>query len=261
MSGKPTVRVTKRPHSFARCFLLQPGIAPPCLSERELGFASLARGIGLHFIWRTAIEQRTPEWFEERRGKVTASRIWDILKTIRSGAPAASRGNYAAQLVSERLTGKVHERFYSNEHMEWGQEQEPAAREAYTKLTGNEIVECGMIAHPTIANAGASPDGLVGEDGLVEVKCLLPKNHIALLLTEEIPEQYQYQMLWQLACTRRKWCDFISYDPTLPDHMQLFIKRFDFNDKEIKHLENEVEIFLNEVEATTESLRKKFPNE
>jgi putative phage-type endonuclease len=203
------------------------------------------------------MEQRSKEWFDARRGKVTASRIGDMLKTIKNGSWAASRRNYAAQLVTERLTGKTHERFYSNEHMDWGKDQEPAARDAYTARTGHQLVEVGMIDHPRIPNAGASPDGLVGDDGLVEIKCLLPANHLELLLTED-PEQYRLQMVWQMACTGRKWCDFVSYDPSQRDNMQLFIKRLERDEKEIYHLENEVEIFLNEVVATVASLKEKY---
>jgi putative phage-type endonuclease len=180
------------------------------------------------------------------------------MKTIRNGNYAASRRNYEAQLVTERITGKTHERFYSNEHMEWGKDQEPAAREAYSKQTGREIVEVGLVNHPTIPDALASPDGLIGEDGLIEIKCLLPANHLQLLLTEEVAEQYRLQMTWQMACTGRKWCDFVSYDPSQTEDMQLFIKRFERDEKEIKHLENDVEIFLSEVAATVEKLKNKF---
>lgn len=204
------------------------------------------------------MEQRSEEWFAARRGKVTASRIWDMLKTIRNGDYAASRRNYAAQLVTERLTGKSHERFYSNEHMEWGKDQEPAARDAYLKHTGANIVEVGIVEHPRIKDALASPDGLIGDDGLIEIKCLLPANHLELLLTEQIKDQYVLQMHWQMACTGRKWCDFVSFDPTQRENMQLFIKRLERDEKEIKHLENEVEIFLNEVAATVDKLQNKF---
>lgn len=203
------------------------------------------------------MEQRSPEWFAQRRGKVTASRIGDILATIRNGNWAASRKHYAAELVTERLTGKDPEPF-TNEWIEWGQEQEGPAREAYTKRTGNEVIETGFVEHPRIADAGASPDGLVGDEGLIEIKCPTTATHIEILLNGEINEKYRLQMLWQMACTGRKWCDFVSFDPRLPEDMQLFIKRVHRNDKEIKHLENEVEIFLNEVEATLNELKKKF---
>lgn len=203
------------------------------------------------------VEQRSEEWFEQRRGKVTASRIGDILATIRNGNWAASRKNYAAQLVTERLSGKVEENFTS-EAMRWAIEQEAPAREAYVKATGNAVVEVGFIGHPTIADAGASPDGLVGDDGLIEIKCFNTANQIETLLNEQVDEKYRLQMVWQMACTKRKWCDFVSYDPRMPEKMQLFIKRFERDDKELYHIENEVELFLNEVDTTTKALAAKF---
>ena len=188
---------------------------------------------------------------------MTASRIGDILATIRNGNWAASRKHYAAQLVTERLTNKPPEPF-TNEYIEWGQEQEAPAREAYTKTTGNVVTEVGFVEHPTIGSAGASPDGLVGDDGLIEIKCPTTATHLEILLNEEVNERYVWQMMWQVACTKRQWCDFVSFDPRLPEDMQLFIKRFTFPEKEIKHLENEVEIFLNEVHATVTALERKF---
>lgn len=202
-------------------------------------------------------EQRSEEWFAARRGKVTASKVGDILATIRNGNWAASRRNYAAQLITERLTGKDPEP-YTNEYIQWGIEQEVPAREAYTKKTGSFVTEVGFIDHPTIALAGASPDGLVDDDGLIEIKCPTTATHIERVLGAEIPEAYRLQMLWQMACTGRQWCDFVSYDPRLPEDMQLFIQRFERNDKEIKHVENEVEIFLNEISETMNALQNKF---
>jgi len=199
------------------------------------------------------VEQRSEEWFAQRRGKVTASRIGDILATIRNGNWAASRKNYAAQLITERLTGKDPEP-YTNEYIEWGIAQEAPAREAYTKATGTAVEEVGFVNHPTIAYAGASPDGLIGEDGLLEIKCPTTATQIERLLGADIPEGYRLQMLWQMACTGRRFCDFVSFDPRLPEDMQLFIKRFERDDKEIKHIENEVEIFLNEVDETVKAL-------
>jgi putative phage-type endonuclease len=204
------------------------------------------------------LEQRSPEWYAARCGKVTASRIGDILKTIRNGNYAASRRNYAAQLVTERLTGKVTENSYTNEYMEWGKEQEPIAREKYQEQTGNTVNEVGFINHPDIPMSGASPDGVVGDDGLLEIKCLIKANHIDILLTEDL-EKYKYQMLWQMACTRRKWCDFVSYNPELPEHMQLFVKRLEYDEHEISRIELEVQNFLSEVDTTTKELMEKFP--
>lgn len=206
------------------------------------------------------MEQRSEEWFAQRRGKVTASRIGDILSTLRNGNWAASRKNYAAQLVTERLTGKDPEPFI-NEHIQWGIDQEAPAREAYTKATGNAVEEVGFVDHPTIGLAGASPDGLIGEEGLVEIKCPTTATHIERLLGAEIPEAYRLQMLWQMACTGRRWCDFVSFDPRLPEDMQVFIQRFERDDKEVKHVENEIEIFLNEVAGTVEALQNKFRKE
>lgn len=202
-------------------------------------------------------EQRTPEWFEARRGKVTASRIGDILATLKSGNWAASRRNYAAQLVTERLDGEFPEPI-TNEFIEWGKEQEPFARDAYTAKTGNVVTEVGFIDHPSISCAGASPDGLVGEDGLIEIKCLNTANHLDMLINEEVKDQYVLQMFWQMACTGRNWCDFVSYDPRAPKDLQLFIKRFTREDGDIPQLESDVADFIREVDAMTEALKKKY---
>jgi putative phage-type endonuclease len=203
------------------------------------------------------LEQRSEEWFAQRRGKVTASKIGDILATIRNGNWAASRKNYAAQLVTERLTGRDPEP-YTNEYIEWGIEQEAPARDAYTKRTGSLVEEVGFINHPTIADAGASPDGLVGDDGLIEIKCPTTATHIENLLGGDLKEQYRLQMIWQMACTGRKWCDFVSFDPRLPEEMQVFIRRLERDDEEIADIEKQVKIFLDEVDATTQALRAKY---
>jgi putative phage-type endonuclease len=203
------------------------------------------------------LEQRSPEWYAVRCGKVTASRIGDILKTLRNGSWAASRRNYAAQLVTERLTGKVIEHPYTNEYMEWGKEQEPLARDLYQELHG-PVSEVGFVPHPSIPASGASPDGLVGDDGLLEIKCLIKANHIDILLTEKIDDKHMYQMLWQMACTGRQWCDFVSYNPELPEHMRLFVKRVHRDEEEINRIEWEVKTFLDEVDTTTKALSEKF---
>jgi putative phage-type endonuclease len=202
--------------------------------------------------------QRTEEWLAARRGKVTASRIYDILKTIRSGAFAASRKNYAAELVRERLTGNSLEPV-SNEYTEWGVEQEPAARAAYEKVKNVSVTEVGFVNHPTIEMSGASPDGLVGEDGMIEIKCPTTATHIATLLGGELNEQYRYQMLWQLACCpERQWVDFMSFDPRMPEDMQCFIARIERDNEEIAEVESEVKAFLKEVDETIEALTKKY---
>lgn len=205
------------------------------------------------------MEQRSAEWFQQRLGKVTASRISDILNTIRNGSWAASRKNYAAQLVTERLTGKPPEPI-SNEAIQWGIDQEGPAREAYEKHTGTEVTESGFVDHPRVRFSGASPDGLIGSDGLIEIKCPTQATHIDTLLNEEIKPQYLLQMLWQMACTGRRYCDFVSFDPRMPEDMQLFIKRVEFDPEEAERVEGEVGIFLGEVEDTVEKLTNKFRN-
>lgn len=204
------------------------------------------------------MEQRSEEWFAVRLGKVTASRIGDILATIRNGNWSASRRNYAAELVTERLNGKPAHEAFTSEHMRYAIEHEPLAREAYERKTGNKVTEIAFVDHPTIPLSGASPDGLVGNDGLIEIKCLNTANQIQTLLDEEVDEKYRLQMLWQVACTGRKWCDFVAYDPHLPEEMQLFIKRFEFTPEEIQDTEQQVTRFLKEVAATEEALRAKF---
>jgi putative phage-type endonuclease len=205
------------------------------------------------------MEQRSPEWFAERKGKVTASRIKDILATIRNGNWAAARKHYAAQLVAERLNDKPPEPF-TNEYIEWGIAQEPLAREAYTKVTGNEVQDVGFINHPAIELAGASPDGLIGDEGCLEIKCPTTATHIETLLADEIPEQHKLQMIWQMLCAKRAWCDFVSFDPRLPEDMQLFVKRFHLDVAEAYNIEKEVRVFLAEVDTILNALQEKFRN-
>ncbi|HEY6019552.1 MAG TPA: YqaJ viral recombinase family protein [Candidatus Paceibacterota bacterium] len=203
------------------------------------------------------VEQRSPEWFALRRGKVTASRVGDILATLRNGSWAASRKNYAAQLVTERLMGKDPEPFM-NEAIQWGIDQEPHAKLAYTNKTGLEVVDVHFVNHPRLVDAGASPDGFVGEDGLLEIKCPTTATHIETLLGSDLKEQYRLQMLWQMACTGRQWCDFVSFDPRLPEEMSLYIRRYERDEKEIAHVENEIEAFLHEVQNTVDALKEKY---
>jgi len=198
------------------------------------------------------IEQGTPEWFAQRLGKVTASRVADIIAKTKTGV-AASRGNYLAQLVAERLTGQAADSFKSGA-MQHGTETEPMARMAYETETGQMVTEVAMIQHPKIEMAGASPDGLVGEDGLVEIKCPNTSTHIATLMADKAPNGYMAQMQWQMACTGRAWVDFVSFDPRMPEDMQLFIKRVPRDEKLIAEYETEVIKFLAEVQETVDKL-------
>jgi putative phage-type endonuclease len=198
------------------------------------------------------IIQGTPEWFAQRLGKVTASRVADVIAKTKSGY-STSRANYLAQLVAERLTGRVAESF-SNAAMQHGTETEPLARMAYEAETGLMVTEVAMIDHPTIPMTGASPDGFVGDQGLVEIKCPNTATHIDTLLSDKTQSKYIPQMQWQMACTGKKWCDFVSFDPRLPEDMQLFVARVDRDDAYISELEAEIQTFLGEVETTVQRL-------
>lgn len=205
-------------------------------------------------VWMNDIEQGTEEWFAIRCGKVTASRIADIIATTKSGY-SASRANYEAQLICEILTGKPAESF-TNAAMAWGTETEPLARAQYELKTGNMVNQIGFVVHPKIEQAGASPDGLVDNDGLIEIKCPNTSTHLDTLLSQKVPSKYITQMTWQMLCTGRKWCDFVSYDPRLPDNLQLFIQRIELDEEYGKKLESEIKEFLEEVNEKVEKLRK-----
>ena len=200
------------------------------------------------------MEQRTEEWFAARCGKVTASRVADIIAKTKTGY-SASRENYLAQLVCERMTGKPAES-YSNAAMQWGTDQEPFARAAYEAAKDVLVEEVGFAIHPTIKDAGASPDGLVGEFGLVEIKCPNTATHIQTLLDQKVPEKYIVQMQWQMACTSRQWCDFASFDPRMEEGLQLFIKRVEYHPLYVAELEKEVINFLMDVEDKIQKLNK-----
>ena len=198
--------------------------------------------------------QGSPEWFAARCGKVTASRVADIIAKTKTG-PSASRENYLAQIVCERMTGKPAES-YSNAAMAWGTEQEPFARAAYESAKDVLVEEVGFVPHPNISEAGASPDGLVGLFGLVEIKCPNTATHIQTLLDQKVPEKYNTQMQWQMACTQRQWCDFVSFDPRMAEGLQLFIKRVELDSVYIANLEKEILNFLFDVEHKITQLNK-----
>lgn len=191
------------------------------------------------------IQQGTPEWFAQRLGKATASRIKDIVAKTKTGY-STSRDKYLTQLLLERLTGTVAES-YSDAAMAWGNDTEPFARAAYEAQKGVMVDQVSFINHPTIEMAGASPDGLVGDDGLVEIKCPMSHTHLESLLGG-LDDQYKVQVQWQMACTGRKWTDLCSFDPRFPAELQLVIKRFERDDAFIATLEEEVIKFLAELD-------------
>jgi putative phage-type endonuclease len=202
------------------------------------------------------IEQGTPEWFAARLGKVTASRVADVIARTKTG-PAASRANYMAQIVCERLTGEAAESFTSKE-MQWGTDQEPNARSAYEFRTDTTVELVGFVPHPKIGDSGASPDGLVAADGLVEIKCPNTATHIETLLGRTVPGKYITQIQWQLACTGREWCDYVSFDPRMPESMSLFVARVERDPKMIADLEAEVFKFLDELAFKVAELELRY---
>lgn len=202
------------------------------------------------------MQQRSEEWFAARLGAVTASRVADVVAKTSKGW-GAGRANYMAQLIAERLTGERQETFTSAA-MQHGTDTEDEARDAYAFYRDATVIEAPFVPHPSIAEAGASPDGFVGDDGLLELKCPNTATHLDTLERENVPSKYIKQMQWQMACTGRKWVDFASYDPRLPEPMRLFVKRVDRDDEMIADLENAVADFLEEVRKRVSDMRKRF---
>ena len=200
------------------------------------------------------MEQGTEEWFTIRIGKVTASRVADVIAKTKTGY-SATRDNYMAQLVCERLTGQKGESF-SNAAMQHGTDTEPLARAAYEALQDVLVDEVGFVPHPSIERAGASPDGLVGDDGLLEIKCPNTATHIETLLSQTVPGKYNTQMQFQMACTGRQWCDFVSFDNRLPEELQLFVKRVPRDTVFIRLIEAEIIQFLAELDDKINKLMK-----
>ena len=198
------------------------------------------------------VNQRSADWFEARVGKVTASRIADVMAKTKTGY-GASRKNYMADLICERLTG-IKTDGYMNQAMQHGVDTEPEARQAYEVEKFCAVTETGFYICPDIPESGASPDGLIGDDGLIEIKAPNTSTHIDTLLSGAIDDKYIKQMQWQMYCTGRKWCDFVSYDNRLPENLRLFIKRVERDDKLIEEIKIEVVKFLAEVDDTVKRL-------
>lgn len=198
------------------------------------------------------MEQRTEDWFAARLGKVTASRVADVIAKTKTGY-SASRENYMAQLVCERLTNTPTEGF-TNAAMLHGIEQEKFARAAYETAKGVMVEEVGFIVHPEIDMSGASPDGFVGVNGLVEIKCPNTATMIETWLTQKIPQKYFTQIQFQLACTDRVFCDYVVFDPRMPKHLQLFVTRVERDEDFITQIEDEIVQFLDEVDQKVKKL-------
>lgn len=204
----------------------------------------------------TTIAQGSPEWLQARVGSIGASRLHEALARTKTGW-GATRQYVMATLIIERLTNAPQETF-TNDAMRWGTEKEPEARAAYEFYSGVTVEQVGLIRHPTIAYSHASPDGLVGSEGLVEIKCPVSATHIETLLSNKVAEKYVIQMQWQMGVTGRQWCDFVSYDPRFPEEMRLWVTRVHRDDARIAELEREVQVFLAEVAEKVDRLSKMY---
>jgi putative phage-type endonuclease len=199
------------------------------------------------------IEQGTEEWLKLRLGKVTASGVADVLAKTKTGA-SASRANYLIKLAIQRTTGQIEEGF-TNDAMQWGKDHEAQARVAYEVASGNFVDQVGFVEHPSIAWFGCSPDGLVNDNGLVEIKCPNSATHWSYIRQDWPPNKYYIQMQAQMSCTNREWCDFVSFDPRMPDKSKLFIKRVMRSNDFIGDMETAVKEFLSEVEAEVKLMK------
>lgn len=198
-------------------------------------------------------DQGTDQWKQARVGIATASRFGDVIAQTRSGY-AASRKNYMAELVVERLTGLPADSFTSTA-MAWGTETEPVARLEYSLATGNAVEETGLWIDDVLP-IGASPDGFVNKDGTLEIKCPNTATHLETLMSKKVPRQYVAQIQGQLLLTDRKWCDFVSYDPRLPENAQMIIIRVERDQEYIDNLLKELTKFLDEVDEQVKFVKE-----
>jgi putative phage-type endonuclease len=200
------------------------------------------------------MEQRTDEWFKARLGKVTASKISDVLAKIRSGE-AAVRRNYKMQLATERLTGQKTDS-YINQAMQDGIDREDTAREIFEIVRDIKVEQVGFIDHPTIKMSGASPDGLLPDNGVLEIKCPVETTHTTNLLERKLPTRYTSQVQWQMACTGAEYANFVSYNPNFEPKLQLIYVEVERDKEYIEMLEEEVSTFLTEVDDIINILRE-----
>lgn len=220
--------------------------------DREEAYKEILEKAPYQPGYEDAVVQGTDDWHKLRLGKVTASRMADVLSKGKTGE-SASRKNYRIELVAQRLTGQPAESF-TNAAMEWGTATEPLARIAYELHKNNNVDQVAFIDHPTIEWFGCSPDGVVG-DGLIEIKCPNTTTHLEWMDDGKAPSKHIPQMMAQMACTGAQWCDFVSFDPRLPEDLQLFVVRVQRDQEYIDSMEKEVIKFLEEVKATIDKLK------
>ena len=197
--------------------------------------------------------QGSPEWLQLKCGKIGASRVDDVLKTLKRGGESETRRKFKLQIAAERMTEIVKSNYVSDV-MQWGLDQEPIARTEYELKTGNDVRQVGWVYHPTIEDAGCSPDGLINPDGGLEIKAPESTTHIDYLLAGKVPAEYEAQVMWSLACTEREWWDFVSFDPRMPKKHQLLIVRMYRDEARIKAMNEAVNQFLAEVDEVIRQL-------
>jgi hypothetical protein len=194
------------------------------------------------------VKPGTPAWVKARVGLLTGSHMAEAMNYLKKGGESADRRNLRLAVLAERLTDCATDHYVTAE-MQWGLDTEAEARAAYVEASGNKVADAGFVLHPNIEYFGATPDGLIDHDGVFEAKCPTSRTHLIWMLAGTIPEEYKPQMISEIVCSRRKWCDFVSFDPRMPVKQQLFVRRFEPTDEEIREVETEATVFLAEVEA------------
>lgn len=193
-------------------------------------------------------QQGNGEWFNQRIGKLTASRMKDAMSFTKKGTDASERIKLKMEIVTERMTDIIVPK-YINAAMQWGIDHEPLAKEKFESETGILIQDVGFVPHPTIDNFGASPDGLTSDGYLIETKCPSSTTHLKYLLDKDnVPEEYKPQMCVQALCTGRRKIWFVSYDPRFPPKQQMFVKLYEPTEKELSEVEAAAIKFLAEVD-------------
>ena len=203
--------------------------------------------------------QHSTDWFAARTGKIGASNVWKVMDFLKSGKESQQRANYRAEMIAEVLTGLPTEHYVSPA-MDHGSEYEKVARAEYQLATGLDVTQTGFLLHPTIDRAGASPDGLCDPDGMIEAKCPNTATHLKWITAGEVPQEHIDQMQFGMVCGEMQWCDFISFDPRLPEKYRLFIRRLQRDDARIAEIEVGIGKFLAEVLETIQALDKAFPD-
>ena len=199
--------------------------------------------------------QLSVAWFQNRLGNLTGSRMYEACAKKKNGEYYASREALMHEKLIERLTGKWAEHFVSDA-MAWGIEHEDAARAVYETHSGLLVEDCSYFPHPIIAHSGATPDGLVGEDGVLEIKCPTTAVHLKTVLSGIIPPEHAYQMAWEIESSSRKWCDFVSYDPRLPGNVAFFCQRYTPDPSFMDELRADVIKFLAELDELEDRVRE-----